>query len=42
MSVADCKQPSHLKMKKIKKVPPEGGWGYLIGIGMATCFVSDF
>lgn len=25
---------------RIEKVPPEGGWGYLIGIGMALPFVS--
>lgn len=24
----------------IKRIPPEGGWGYLIGIGMALPFVS--
>lgn len=24
----------------IKRVPPEGGWGFLIGIGMALPFVS--
>lgn len=25
---------------KIEKVPPEGGWGYIIGVGMALPFVS--
>lgn len=25
---------------RIEKLPPEGGWGYLIGIGMALPFVS--
>lgn len=25
---------------KIEQVPPEGGWGYLVCIGMAMPFVS--
>lgn len=29
-----------IKTQKYKKLPPEGGWGYLIGISMALSFVS--
>lgn len=29
------------KKYRIEKEPPEGGWGYLIGIGMALPFVSN-
>lgn len=28
------------KRFRIEKHPPEGGWGYLIGVGMALPFVS--
>lgn len=28
------------KRIRIERLPPEGGWGYLIGIGMALPFVS--
>lgn len=29
-----------IKKQKYKKLPPEGGWGYLIWISMALSFVS--
>lgn len=29
-----------IKKQKYKNIPPEGGWGYLIGISMALSFVS--
>lgn len=28
------------KRYEIKKIPPEGGWGYLVCVGMAMPFVS--
>lgn len=28
------------KRYRVEKHPPEGGWGYLIGVGMALPFVS--
>lgn len=28
--------------KKYELVPPEGGWGYLVCVGLSVIFVSDF
>lgn len=32
----------HYSSKKYKKVPPEGGFGYFVAVGLAISFVSSF
>lgn len=32
----------NLQTITVKRIPPEGGWGILIGIGMALPFVSTY
>lgn len=31
----------HCSPKKYKKVPPEGGFGYFVAVGLAISFVSS-
>ena len=31
----------HYSSKKYKKVPPEGGFGYFVAVGLAISFVSS-
>lgn len=33
-------QNGHYSSKKYKKVPPEGGFGYFVAVGLAVSFVS--
>lgn len=34
-------QNGHYSSKKYKKVPPEGGFGYFVAVGLAVSFVSS-
>lgn len=37
---ANRNQNGHYSHKKYKKVPPEGGFGYFVAVGLAISFVS--
>ena len=32
---------SNISGKKFKKVPPEGGWGYVVLTGLVLCMVRE-
>lgn len=41
MSIKTESNGNHYSPKKYKKVPPEGGFGYFVAVGLAISFVSS-